>query len=746
MRSSLLTPEMISLVNSKGENLDDFIAVKKVEKYDGLLTKAATNSGLWTVTTELVKYDKKGFEAKAYKDGKTANGSILYAVQVNNTLEDDPDRYVTSTYDLTLAYEGYTPASELYFFVGDTHVKDLNLNNRYNNSSISLDAPGDGTTKMTDEWKWTGTKTPAVEAITTGTNKNVVDATDDNRSAEAMYPAVVGEDIVISLTAGDADAKVTAPDQIRAMYVTLDKSENAIDSKPSEWNAWMSYKYTGLNEVVEDTEITITINPSEGQDIIDDIIGFRVFAVNYDGTLVDPDGKAFYVKIGNPETDWGTYNTTIVPSASKAKPNSIESDKVNVSGMAELSNSVTYTYTWLDEKGKQPVFDAYFTGSNGFKFNTEAQANEVNAALTQLAFDDATKVYTKPAFETDENDSWSTLKDNQAYTGILTIKNEFNFTVATIKVTMTKVLPTAPKDFSIKEKQLDANGVYNCYLIPCAAADETNDPITEDWTPIVKTGTKYGVMDMNDVFNFGEGVESQYEISFAAAEKDENKDVANVTYGNKNLAVHKDYIDNKTSHTTTVSYNFGKISSETKKNNAIVDYVVEVEEFPTVFCCIYNDTYDWHWATVEEISEDYTGWDGKDVKAPSTDLVYGTDYYFVSPAGIKFPFDQVIKGVSSRDGLYSAWLSNPYEESLELQEIGGEDSGIWGQVITKSDNEVNEYFQVSKDASGILYFKAVNISDNTNPTGDVPSILKLKYLDMYGHDVFVELDVTVVPR
>lgn len=41
--------------------------------------------------------------------------------------------------------------------------------------------------------------------------------------------------------------------------------------------------------------LEITIN---GDNIIDDIIGFRVYAVNYDGTLVDPDGKAFYVKLG----------------------------------------------------------------------------------------------------------------------------------------------------------------------------------------------------------------------------------------------------------------------------------------------------------------------------------------------------------------------------------------------------------------------------------------------------------------
>ena len=82
------------------------------------------------------------------------------------------------------------------------------------------------------------------------------------------------------------------------MYVTFDKKANAVESAPSEWNAWNSYKYEGLNTVVEGTTATIKISPNEDQEIINDFIGFRVYAVNLDGTLVDPDGRAFYVKLG----------------------------------------------------------------------------------------------------------------------------------------------------------------------------------------------------------------------------------------------------------------------------------------------------------------------------------------------------------------------------------------------------------------------------------------------------------------
>ena len=46
-----------------------------------------------------------------------------------------------------------------------------------------------------------------------------------------------------------------------------------------------------------------TIRIKDARSAKGDVIGFRVFAVNLDGTLYDPDGRAFYVKVGDPEED-----------------------------------------------------------------------------------------------------------------------------------------------------------------------------------------------------------------------------------------------------------------------------------------------------------------------------------------------------------------------------------------------------------------------------------------------------------
>ena len=752
--NAVITPEMISFVDSKGRNLDDFVTVESVEKYDGLLTRAATNSGLWTVKVSLNEYNALEFYSKMLADlTKDDNGdgyidtednTILYAVQVNNTKESDADRYVTSSYDLTLFYVYYTPESDFGFIVSnaDNSKNVANINNRYDGTSKSLEKQ-DATAKLAVEYAWDETKSgvPAVTPVwyddpnANPAAVNTKQAT-DNRSAMDAFPAVQKEEITISLTTNASDTKVEAPQDIRAMYVTLDKKANAIESDPSEWNAWNGYQYTGLNEVVEGTEVTITISPRDGQSIINDYIGFRVFAVNYDGTLVDPDGKAFYVKVGDASSDWNAVATTIVPDAldhnltpvptgvTLTAPSDEKSAEVKVSGLNKLSGADHAT--WVDEKGATPKFNAVFKAGNDEIYSTANLASF--PPKNNKDFNAVTAIYTQPTV-----DEWYELEDGKAYTGKLTIYNADNFVLASITVTMTKELPEAPAKFSVKSEQLDANGVYNCYLVP------------DKWT--APDATK-GTMDMDHVFNWGEGLSSQYIISFAAAKKDGNKDVANNVPGDEDLEVAKDYINNATQHPTTVLYNYGDISSVKHYYYLLgelesPDYTVTVKEFPTVFNCIYNDTYTWDWATIEEMAEEHgNDWAKKDSKGnyvndvPSTDLVYGLDYSFETPAGVEFGFDQAIAGVSSRDGLYNAFLYEPYLKSLKFE---------GGHVISNGNGVVDEYFKVVGE-QGDLSFEATKTSTETNPNAEVPSTLQLTYLDMYGHKIVIELDVTVVPR
>ncbi len=738
--NAVLTPDMISLVNSKGENLDDFVTVTNVKEYNELLTRAATNSGLWTVEVALKNYNPNTFAAKQYANGKNDDkGEILYAVQVNNTKEGDADRYVTSSYDITLDHVDYTPVNNIWFIVSNSeNTRNVSaINNRYDGNSKSLDEPvTDPNVKFATEYTWNGFYTPSTTPVFDNTSVycNTKADSDDNRSGQDVFPAVQGEEITIALTSGKDDSKANAPKDIRAMYVTLDKEGNAVESSPSEWNAWNSYVYTGLNTVVEGTEVTITIKPGTNQSIINDFIGFRVYAVNWDGTLVDPDGKAFYVKVGNPRADWNAVATTIVPDAKNTTaPSDEKSADASVSGLTKVTGAAKAT--WLDENGKTPVFNAFFkVGNTGNIYATNALTTFPAANKN---FDKVTAIYTQPTV-----DEWYKLEDGKAYTGILTIYDADNFVLATVTVTMTKELPGVPKNFSVKSEQLDANGVYNCYLVP------------DTWTA---PNAKKGTMDMDHVFNWGDGEASQYVINFANAQWNANKTGYAVlpVAGTADLSVDADpFIDNATQHATTVLYNYGDISSAL--HNAVLenygqayvdagyaDYAVTVKEFPTVFNCIYNDTYTWDWATIEEMAEEHgNDWAKKDSKGnyvndvPSTDLVYGLDYSFETPAGVEFGFDQAIAGVSSRDGLYNAFLYEPYLKSLKFEV---------GHVISNGNGVVDEYFKVV-GGQGNLSFEATKTSTETNPNAEVPSTLQLTYKDMYGHKIVIELDVTVVPR
>ena len=701
--NAVLTPDMISLTNSQGQNLNEFLSVQKVEKYNGLLSRAAGNNGLWEVTVALKNYDEKAFSAVTETKVGNDTESILFAVQVNNTLSTAETREVISSYDLTLDWTEYTGASSLNYFVDKTNI--ANVNNRYSNTSLSLK---EHTATMYKELVWNANG-PAVAPITDPSKGTVNAIQGDDRSSKPVYPAVQGEAIKIALST--ADDKVTAPVNIRGIYVVLDKA-NAVESAPSELNAWNSYTYSGLNTVVEGTSTEITINSTTA---INDVIGFRVYAVNFDGTLVDPDGKAFYVQLGNAATDWNATATTVTALNPTDKAvTDTQSDKVAVS-LTKLTAPTAATWTTDKVNNVNPAFNAIFVDANNNVLYNTAAPNTFPADFSKVA-----KVYTVPTV----ND-WTKYEDNKTYNGTLTIKNASGHVLATMKVSMTKVLPTTiPAGFSVKPAQV-TDGIYNCYMIPM------NDANDIAWT--AETATK-GSMKMSEVFNYGTGAAANYNITFATSKKDGNKDVAVEVAGDKTLEVAKDYINNSVKHTTTVVYNYGKISSVKNSEGGYDDVTREAERFETIYNCIYNSTYTWAWATREQLGAPYTDKDNDGnytTAMPSTKLTYGTDR-------LDFAADSFIFGTSAKDSRYSKLLSTPYESSLIITDA----------TLTSDANGEEEYFDVIIDNNNkhITGFKATALSSETNPTAAVPSTLTIKCKDMYGHDVIIKVAMTVNKR
>ena len=717
--NAVLTKDMISLVNSKGV-ANDIVEIVDVKPYTGLLTRSESNNGLWIVTSKLTKYVKDEFNAVA---ADAYGRSVLFAAAVNNTLTTAPERNVISSYDLTMNQASYVGAGSLHFWVDNTYY--LNINNRFDDTSLSLEHPGNGKVNYY-ELEWKGAAAVAATNLNTdGSPKANSNARwSDNRSYQKAYPAVQGQPITISLDSywSSSVANRYAPD-VKGLYITLDKKANAIESAPSEWNAWNSYEIDGLNKVFEGTQAQITIN---GDETINDFIGFRVYAVNHDGTLVDPDGKAFYVVLGDKATEWAAAATTIVPDADPTTaPTTQNSDTIAVS-LTKLTGA--YSASWTTDKIKingvqtQPVFDVKFLDKD---YNI-VSTNGSNVAT--VAWDKVAYVTTTPC----EGIEWYNYVDDKAYNGNLTIKNKAGHVLATLNVSMTKKLPTMPIGYALKDKQV-INGIYNCYMI----ADDV-------WTA---TEAEQGRMPIENLIYFGQGVASQYTVYFAESEDDSDNDGKLNTAsakGDDDVIVDFEYVDNVTEHATKVVYNYGKISSEAKNADGdIVDYIVTGDEFKTVYCCFYKpEVHTWAWATREQLAAAYPNanpsWTAKNSagayerEIPTMELTYGTPFELPNNGTI----DMYIFGTNTIDYTFSAPLAKPYMNSLKVVEA---------KLYSNATNN-EDYFDVVVGEKNALTFTVIKEDLGSNPKEDVPSTLAIKCKDSYNHDVLINMSMTVKPR
>ena len=311
--NAILNPENITLINSQGRELSDLIEVESVKPFNQLITRSDEGNGLWNVVFKV----KEGVapedlvDAVAVKRGDNYF-NIMFAAAVNNTGSVD-NRRVISAYDVEVKSEEYEPASNNVLVTNRDGVwKEIkNLRNRYQyvaatGKSFANAIETGATLEGVTEYRWKNE--PQVAG---GSGKTLATAPGNDMRYTATYKLLdvaVGEDINISvatsLVAGqpslDNNHNATAYG-VKGFYVTLDK-DFAIESNPSEWNAWKKYSYSNVGIPGTDTKAKLFYGNNgvisiDDEDAIGDIIGFRVYVVNLDGTLVDPDGRAFYVQV-----------------------------------------------------------------------------------------------------------------------------------------------------------------------------------------------------------------------------------------------------------------------------------------------------------------------------------------------------------------------------------------------------------------------------------------------------------------
>ena len=631
-----ITPDMIKLIDSKGNDLDKLVKVVDVEKYDKLLTRAS-ETGLWTVKVQLQDGVKPANVAQTDENGN----HILYAVAVNNTasqaetVADAANRYVVSTYDMTV--QGTRP------YVGATDL-----------GAVKVKA-------KSKDWKTVSSikpNTPAAPGV-----------------ADFVY-AANGEDVLVSFE--------DLPNVDRFYIVRDDKHATASGS--SELNAWKSYDYKGLNEVVAVENglgkgtLKIKINGQVGDDI-----QFRIFAVNYDGTLVEQNGRPFRVFVGAEST-----TTSVAGNLVATGKEAMATDWLPISGSLKAGGTLPSTVEVIVNGVKINAHVEYAKDNEG---NTTTDNSKIKFAKFSVAPGDLTK--------------WA---DGATATG--TIKDGENVTVNTINVSLTKVMPTAEstKDlmkYSWKDNQLSNDDVYTAYLYPAADAWTTANALT-------------GYKDMNQAIN---GLKPNFVISIAnAALKYENngkayyKNALNVTATPWKVEVNnaKDdadvrLIDNETKHETTIGYNYGRISSVTPNE----DYKIIVQKVQTVFACPLAETaqtYAWTQVPAVYNANGQVVTPAKDVNV----LTYGSNNTVIPNI-----FDHLVAHNSFDNTVFGGKLSERYNKYVHID----------AKLISKGSG-LEDYYTASV-TNGVIRFTKQSAA--TNPTADVESTLVLTMTDAFGH-------------
>ena len=670
----------IILLNSKGESLEDIVKVGTPSKFDKLITTraaATVKTGLWKLPLSVAEgVSEEDFKkAVTVKDENGNEKAILYAVAINNTVDSKAeaaaDRYVVSTYDVKPTYNKFVPSNDFTFKVGGKDVSEIH--NRWTGYEI-VGENSNFSSDKNPELAWANDA--AAEPVLEGEKKNVENANyrshrSDVRYWNSLLQVEVGKPFSIT------DLKTSDNTAADYYYVVLDK-DNAIESGVSELNAWKNYEIDNLNKVVPASEnLTLTIQTEAANH---DIIGFRVYAVNKDGKLLDPDGKAFYVVVGENYTSGIVGNLDAVNKITEKKDFS-PVDGVSYGPWELVADNNACP---LSEK---PVFAAVYYDKDG---NETTNMSEV----TKIAF----KV-NNPALIADG--ATVSLKSTlRKYTD-----NNF-YEVGTVTATYTKVLPKAfPADITFRPAQETGKGTgyFIAYMTPENGYTVTNKSV-------------YGSVDLNNVFyNLDDNV--SFEIADAA--KDANDKLTSVRADKANNFVAKvaakDFINSTTKHAVTAKYNYGEISlvknnktGQWEKKPCSVDYG---KSLSVTFACWHSaSSYSWkeqpalQWKATANVIK-------TDIKNIAVKNTYNNDFF---------------------GGTFAQLLTNKY---LEVKA---------GSAHLTYEGQADPYFTVEVDATnGQFIFTETGIQAENAPTVDHTENLEFVVVDAYGHEVPQSFKVTI---
>ena len=692
----------IVLLNSKGESLEDYVTVGEPSKFTDLITSraASVSTGLWKLPVHVAKGVSKDDFKKAVtvENGKT----ILYAVAVKNTetQKDAQDRYVVSTYDVKPSYTDFVANKDFTFKVDGTPVSDIH--NRWTGSEILGENGRDySTANPESEWNGYGPATAPVYKTEGDVHKNVQNSMNDARYGNSLLQVEVGKKFTISDVAALTGSTTTnAADYY---YVVLDK-KNAIESGVSEINAWNSYDIPGLNKTVKaGKKLEMVINSKSANT---DIIGFRVYAVNRDGKLLDPDGKAFYVIVGDAISGNIVGNYDAVKKVTEKKEfkyaDGIDYSRWDVD--TEASKDALPFWNPETNSGKPLVTPIYYKEDGKTQTWTRSEAAYIAFEISdpQLIKDDATLVLKSDAYRYSQNGT--------------------RYNVGTIRAIYTKVLPKAfPSDITFRPKQetVDGSGNFKAYMKP------VSDYI------VASAAKTQGTVDLDNIF-YNLDANVSFNVKDAAKVGDKIVDVPSDP--EHVLTINKDFIDSKTAHAITASYNFGHISCQQNPetgNWETKDCIrTSSKSMNVTFACWESaNSYAWNKATAEIKVGDVVIFTKNATQPQLKWTAAGTS---VTVGG------KYIKTANSYNNDYFGGMLNAVIGTKKFLQV------VPGSAHLYYGAQEDPYFKVTVDVNGDASFTQNNVQAENAPVADHVETLKFKVRDAFWHEREISLDVKIL--
>ena len=765
-----LTASNVSLINSQGKELNGIVDVTSVSRFNGLLSTSRANSGnsgLWVVKFKATEMGAKFDEAaKVSVNGSTVPEKILYAVAVKNTYnttgeeKDEATRRVTSEFDVNLNSEVATHVWD--FTVNKTSVAEIH--NRYESCENGANGTATPTTSKKElVWKLdnAGNFVTATDVVEKGNNVNVVNrpsagytnGKDDNRQAKPILAVAKGQPITI-------DFSNSIKTGVKGFYVTLDE-DYALESAPSELNAWNSYTYKGVGyknvpaTLFEGGKGEITIENLGN--VQGDVIGFRVYAVNYDGTLTDPDGRSFYVAVGDVQgvKDLGNSDLTLNGDASTSKFESTVALSADLSNL-DFDDFTGWKITAKDASEYTP--EQYTKDSQGHYTTTikdfgveyyDKDGKKLNIAKPNSKVKSIKFILEKP----------QSFIDGATYnvTGTLTKKiSTATSNVCVLNASFTKVMPTSAPTFSYR----DGFDKFQ-YIVPENANYKIN-PEENHVIPnkngkfdlrnilIINNNKTWNGQDLFDESNIGvfkfNVANGQYgaDVKLATASATGTSYEMTVNNSGKNL------VDNTTERTIAAVYDYQNISKrpdpdDNGKIKPFVHFYVDSKSSEKIVYCSWMKTFNYDVKSNVKVTytEGEMGADGKptikkeEIEQNSwlKDDYNSVDWKSDGSGTATLSFEKLKAVVSDKNALPVTTGVNGVTMNTFFA------SGVIAVVGTPYTTSIdgtqkNPYFDVTVDADGVTL---TQISQQTIPSRVTGGKIHFTIRDCFGNTKAIEL-------